>query len=423
MMKQDSLAVTVTTDFWQIGLAAFNSDPSQPGVAMQNIWDAMLPPGDLILAARITGALFGDHYFNGTQMDVNLLAQELQAALGKNPADCQAAAQAAFSQWSGLLVRGNFGDNGQIPRAGNLYGSPDVVVNGLVATSPSRLINMWDQAVWGPVEGKDYAYGRAASSNLGVPITKPQLKMFVTDAGLNNPPNQWRQLLTFPPASARSSPMVDAAGNTTLPPGDRSANKEPFLWDTDGSGHYCVIATAGTEFFTNDPSLVPPGNWSSAMWIQYNGAAGWHNVDVPRSASTSLKIYNQDGTPERFEIEAHCSALAAGTEVSLQSADAALTSPVRSGSVRIAATEQIVRADAELPAHYKGDLIVHVKTPDGGPLPGNASIEVRMYWLLQNNHRHYLQAVSMLGDATAVALARPVRVFVGAFTLVGRTCR
>lgn len=420
MTKQHPAIAQQTTNFWQIGLDAFNNDPTQPALAMQNIWDAMLPPGNLNLCARIVGALFGDHYFNGIQMNVALLAQELQAALGKNQGDCQLAAQQAFAQWCGLSVRASFGDNAQIPRTGNLYASPDVIVNGLSPTTPLRLINMWDQSDWGPVEGKDYTYGRAASVNLGVPISKPQLRMYVTNAGLNNPPNQWTQLLTFPPNPVRTSPMQNASGLTTLAPGDRAASSNALLWDTDGSGHYCVIATASTEFFTNDPSTIPPGNWSSWLWIQCNGAAGWHNVDVPRAASTALKIYNQDGTPERFEIEAHCSGLPAGTEVSLESADPALVGSLRSGPITITAKEHVVATDAVLPAHYKGDLKVHFKTPHGGLLPPNASIEIRMYWQLSTSHRHYQDAVRLLGDVTAIAAARPVRIPVGAFTFVGR---
>jgi hypothetical protein len=412
-------AEDVVTNYWQIGLTAFNNgDPAT--VAMQNIWDAMFP-ADLTLVAKIVGALYGDHYFDSDtmKMSVNLLAQELNAALGKNPPDCQRAASIAFSQWYGLSVRANFQDGALIPRQGNLFNSPDVVINGTTPITPARLIQMWNQTVWGPVSGdRNLLYGRAASVNIQVPITKPVLKMFVVDGSINPPnPQSWTQVFTSD--GSRTARLETAGGATTLQPGDRSANADPFRWTVPGSGHYCVISVAGSEFFTNDPALIPPGNWSSAVWITYNGAAGWHNVDTPQGDQAVLKIHNLDGTTERFAIEAHCSELPEGTEVSLETADKKLAMPLRSDVTRIAAREQVVRADAELPGHYSGDVIVRFKTPDGQALPPRATIDVRAYWHVPPGHRHYEDAVELLGDTKAIALSRPVRVFVGNFTLVG----
>ena len=405
------------TNYWQIGLTSFNNgDPAT--VCMQKIWNAMFP-ASLTLVAQIVGALYADHYFVDTQMSVSLLAQELNAALGKNPADCQRAAAAAFSQWFGLSVRANFADTAIIPRQGSLTLSPDVVVNGTVPLSVQQLISMWNQTVWGPVSNdKNVTYGRASSVNIGVPITAPTVQMFVTDGGLNNPPNQWVQLFTS--GGNRTVPLQNMAGTSTLQPGDRAASSDALFWTPQGSGHYCVIAVAGSEFFANDPAKIPPGNWNSVTWITYNGAAGWHNVDTLTSSEASLKIYNQDGTHEQYEFEAHCSGVPAGTEVSLSAEDPMLPSIIRSNGIRIVAKEQIVRAAGALPGNYAGDLKVRIKTPDGKPLPARASVEVRMFWTIPPGHRHYEDAVGLLGDTQAIALHRPARVEVGSFTFIGK---
>lgn len=425
IMEHDVSTVTsvddaATANYWQIGLAAHQSDPDTPTTAINNIWDAMFP-ANLTLVAQIVGALYGDHYYDPAlnQMSVIRLANELNAALGKNPDDCKRAAGIAFSQWYGLSVRANFQDGALIPRQGNLFASPDVVVNGTVPTSPQRLIQMWNQMVWGPVSGdKNLLYGRATSVNIPLPITKPVLKMYIYDGSINPPnPQSWTQVFT---TGGPTAPFQNIQGATTLQPGDRAANNDAFLWNVPGAGHYCVISVAGSEFFQNDPSRVPPGNWNSMTWITYNGAAGWHNVDTPKGDSATLKIHNLDSTPERFEIEAHCGELPEGTRVSLETADNELSTPLRSGVTSITAKDQIVRAEAELPGLYTGDVIVRFETPGGEPLPERASIDVRGYWHIPPGHRHYEDAVEFLGDTRAVALNRPVRLYVGSFTLVGK---
>jgi hypothetical protein len=404
---------------WQTGLAAWQSNPNAPTIAMTNIWDNMRPPGNLNLVAQVVGALYADHYWTNTQMDVNLLAGELASALGKNPADCQRAAKSAFAIWFGLLVRGNFADNGTIPKSGTLTASPDVLVNGNTPTTVQRLITMWNQYVWGPTAGLNYTYGRAASINIQVPINEPVMKMYVTDAGFVPPPNQWTQLFTYPPDPTGVVPLQNMGGTSTLAPGDRSASSNGFKWDVQGGGHYCLISVAGSEFFTNDPSLVPPSNWNSSVWIQYNGAAGWRNFDMITADVVKLKMYNADPSSEQFVIEAHLSNLEPGTEVSLEAPDKKLSTPLKSHVLRTSGKEHLLSVQTELPGNYTGDLHVRVKTPNGGRIPPNASIDVRCFWIVGPGHFRYADAVELTGDASALAFSRHQRLPLGNYILVG----
>lgn len=422
MAQSEEAKEAAVATYWQIGLKDHQNDPDNPSTAINDIWDAMFP-ANLTLVAQIVGALYGDHYFDPSicQMNATMLANELNAALGKNPADCLRAATTAFSQWYGLSVRSNFQDAGLIPRQGNSLESPDVVVNGTTPTTVQRLITMWNQTIWGPVSSdKNLSYGRAASVNLPVPITKPVMKMYIVEGSINPPnPRSWTQLFTQD-GSAPTAALQNTQGATTLQPGDRAANADAFMWNVPGTGHYCAISVAGSEFFLNDPSQMSPSNWNSMTWITYNGAAGWHNLDTPQGDFATLKIHNLDGTTERFVIEAHCSELPKGTTVSVETTDKKLSTPLRSGVVRIAAKDQVVGAETELPGHYSGDVIVHFKTPDGKPLPPRATIDVRGYWHIPPGHAHYEGAVKLLGDTHAISLSRPVRLFVGSFTLVGK---
>jgi hypothetical protein len=256
--------------------------------------------------------------------------------------------------------------------------------------------------------------------NLPVPITQPVVRMYVVDGSINPPnPQSWTQIFTQI-GSASTAVLQNAKGATTLRPADRAANADAFMWTVPGNGHYGGISVAGSEFFSNDPSRMPPSNWSSMTWITYNGAAGWHSLDTPQGDSATLKIHNLDGTAERFVIEAHCSELPEGTTVSVETADKELATPLCSGAVRISAQDQVVGGDTELPGHYTGDVIVRFKTPGGQPLPPRAVIDVRGYWHVPPGHLHYEGAVKLLGDTNAIALSRPVRLYVGSFTLVGK---
>lgn len=413
---------TITADpnqkYWDLGLKCFK-EGDVATIAMQTIWNAMSPPASLPLCATIVGALYGDTYWNVTKMDVTKLSSDLRAALGINPADCDRAAKAAFSQWHGMLVRGNMSDYGnQIPRdpTGPLTNSPDVVVNGAAPLTVEQLIRQWNVYIYTPQPGlKNNTYGRAASVNLNVPIAQPVLRMFYTDAGFNPPPSSWVKLFTF---DGKDTSPIKGMESTTIPPAGRAASSDSFAFTPPGSGHYCLIAVAGTEFFTNDP-LATGGNWSSYEWLNYNGASGWHNVDVATSNEAVLKFYNQDGTTERFVLEAHARNLPAGSMVSLECADPKLGHPIATPMEKISKASQVIRVEADLPPHFDGKLKVRFDLPGGQKLPKNASVEVRMQWVVPHGHTHYHDAVAHLGDVVSAAVARPVFLPMGSFVFVG----
>jgi len=410
----ESLAVSPNQKYWDIGLQSFN-DGDVSTVAIQKIWAAMTPPASLNVLASIVGSLFADTYWATTQMDRNQLALDIQASLGINPTDCQKAAAFAFSKWYGAVVRANFGDVGGIPKPGSLTNSPDVVANGKASLTVQQLISMWNVYQWDIQPGlKNNCYGRAQSLNIQEPITKPVLKMFYTDAGFVPPPPSWIQMFTY----NGNNPISEMQGTQPGPilVGGKCANSESFAFTPPGSGHYCMISVVGTEYFTNNP-LDTPGNWNSSQWIANNGAAGWHNVDVPKGNQSSLKFYNQDNSPEHFIFEAHNAKVPSGTTISLGFADRQLAQTNATQSVKVVKGYEVLLTEAEVPPHFAGDLILSI---DGKPLPADASVDVRMYWRVPPGHRNYLQAVDQLGDVRALNQRTEVHVPMGNFTFIGR---
>jgi hypothetical protein len=403
--------------YWDDALVHFRAD--EPATtAIQNLWGQMPPPASLPTLATIIGALYGNTYWVNTKMDKNLLAADLQAALGINQADCQRAANTAFSMWYGLLVRANMGDSGLIPKSGSMTLSPDVVVNGATALSVAQLIAQWNTYIYTPNPGlKNNTYGRAQSVNIQVPIKSPVLSMYYTDAGMNPPPSSWVRLFTYD-GTEQTTLMEGVQPGSSIGVGERCANPKAFAFQPPGVGHFCLITVVGTEFFTNNPS-ANPGNWNTQEWVQYNGAAGWHNVDVASANQAELKFYNQDGTPEQFVFEAHCSNLPIGTKVSLECEHEDLQYQIRTQPVEITQGYQVVSTEAEVPPNFAGDLRVKFDTPDGKSLPCESSIDVRMDWRLPHGHQHYHQALNQLGDTRSAILGNPVRIPMGNFTFVG----
>lgn len=398
--------------YWEKGLKYFQ-DGEDATTAIQNLYYDWRPPFDLNSLAAIIGALYADKYWaavpaEGQRLSVSTLANDISAAIGINPSDANAAAQFAFSRWYGLFVRANTANAGEIPKQGALTASPDVLVNGASSLSPRLIIDNWNQNYWGPKPGlKNYAYARAQPLNIGVAIKQPSVQMYYTDAGFVAPPSTWNRVFTYD-GSNESSPLVDINNQSTLPPSTRVTNKDAFGVNFPGTGHYCMIAVAATEFFSNKPD-AGQGNWNSATWLQYNGAAGWHNLDVSSTGKATLKFYNQDDTPQRFLFEAHCHKLDHGTKVSLSSPGLLKTT-----DASISQNFQIISTEIEVPANHTGELEV-----DFGNLPADAAITFYKYWIVPKGHQHHHQAVALVGDYNALVTGAPARVPMGDFTFIG----
>jgi hypothetical protein len=410
--QQQAALVGPNQKYWDLGLQCFK-DGDLATTAIKKIWKAMLPPASLSVLASIVGALYGDTYWDTIKMSADHLAQDITASIGIKHEDALKAANIAFSNWYGLLVRSNFGDKGGIPRR-DFTQSPDVVVNGKSSLTVDELITMWNVYDWDPQPGlKNYTYGRAQSVNIQVPIEQAKLRMFYSDGGFVPPPQSWIQQFTFDnQAESRLEGMLPGAVQI----GGKVANPDPFSFTPPGSGHYCLISVVSTEFFTNDP-LNTPGNWNSSQWIANNGAAGWHNVDVPKSKESTLKFYNQDNSEERFVFEAHASRVPEGTRISLGFADKQLAQTYPTKTITIDKPYQVLTTEAQIPPNFTGDLIVGI---DGKPLPADASVDVRLNWSVAPAHARFIDAVESLGAVRALNLKTPVGVSLGNFTFIGK---
>jgi hypothetical protein len=400
--------------------AATNKSSGINAVAGMPLIQPLIPPNvDAFLTmAQIVGYVYADNYWNGMQMVPGLLATDMVAGTGWGLPDCQQAAATAFATWAGFYVRKNADDNGEIPYTGqNFCESPSIVANGPYAIPLPALLQNWDGNWWNIAVGgqPNVLYTRGQVSNFHTPIQNAVVRMFVSDAGFNVSPTSWQKLYT---ATFKSSAQLYAIdGQTsTLNNGDQAANADPMVWyPPTNYVHFCGIAAVGTEFFTNDPLLTPVGNWSSATWLVSNGAAAWHNLTNQTDRSIALAFHNQDDRPERFAFEAHATNVPSGTTVTLTSDHAALAQPVTKQGT-IAREQRTVVAEGTFPAKFEGHVNVDIDVPGRELLPHGASVDVRMYWLLEPGHPNHADAVERYGVAAG---GNGVRVPLGNYTILG----
>jgi hypothetical protein len=297
--------------------------------------------------------------------------------------------------------------------------SPDVVLNGDATLNHNLLLERWNSSFWDLIVGLvNFCGARAQSVNFELPIQSPRVRMFSTQGGFNPPPGSWQILNTDGDDDPVYS-VLTGYGDPPTQPGERVASKDSFIFEPQANVHHCLLAVVSSEFFTNDPTKLT-GNWDTLAWLLNNGSAGWRNVNPQTTVDTALKIYNADGVPERFSFEAHCHNLPAGTRVSLTASDAALEKGVDTGPVEVTRDYQrIATGVATLPADYAGDLVVRVETRDGGLLPPDASIDLRMHWVLGTGHTRYDDATKLLRAHREAAAGAELRVPVGGYVLTG----
>jgi hypothetical protein len=387
--------------------------------AMYDIYkrmDARLTYSDI---ANVFSGVYAGNYWSDTlyKMDPTILAEHMKKGLGLDYNRALSCATSAMSQWRGILLRKIYTDAGQIPEKESYTASVDIVCNQDNPLDTDQLITDWNNEFWEtPKVGKNYVYIRCQNLNFQGAI-KPQVRVFYSDAGFATPPSSWIQMYTVNGSKALGDVMLLGGESGSMELGIRGAS-EAFNFAPTAAKHYCIVASFASEFFDNNPLENVSSNWSSATWIKYNGAVGWHNVDPQKSIESTLKFYNLDGRPEKFAFEAYCKNVPKGTVITLKSKDSQFAD-LNSGSVEISQQYQLVATEAIVPSNHQGELEVLINTPDGKLLPEGALVEVRMVWLLDHTHDQYFNAADMMDANPDARELRNIRIPMGSFTFVG----
>ncbi|MCX2449670.1 hypothetical protein OQX61_00170 [Pedobacter sp. PLR] len=368
--------------------------------------------------SNVCSGVFADTYWNNIFMDPSFLAKSLVQALGLDMASANNLAAISIRQWRGILCRKNIRDIGTIPTGTDYTQSVDIVCNQNTELNTDQVIEQWNNQFWQtPQVGKNYIYARCANTNFKGDITNPQLQMFYSTGGFNQPPTSWIQCLTAANGTAVGNVVLQGGEEGSLAPGVRGVS-EAFFLNPTSNNHICVIAALTSDFFLkNNPLTIPLGNWNSNTYITSNGASAWHNFDPQKSLEDTLKFYNQDDTEEDFTFVARCKNVPPGSKISLASDDSALK--FTTGEIIVTSSVQEIRKTVSLPGNYKGNLKVRFEGPDGKLLPASSALEITQVWNLKHGHTNYLDAVKRLGAIENLRSLAEVQLSLGSFTITG----
>ncbi|PRC92101.1 hypothetical protein [Solimicrobium silvestre] len=412
-----ALDIGTLKDMWNAAIAYQNQGVYDTD-AMYSIYQAMNPKLTIQDIGNVFSGVYADTYWNTTFLDASLLAKSLVQAIGLDRSLATTYANNAIAQWRGILSRKNISDTGSIPVVGNYTASLDIVCNQNTPIDPMALISNWNNEYWQqPSVGKNFIYSRCQNIAFNGAITKPQVQMFYSSGGFNQPPSSWIQCFTVKDNNPIGTVITQDGKTSPLNWGDRGCS-EAFYFNPTSQDHVCVISATVSEFFaSNNPKQIPPGNWNSATWITHNGAAAWHNVDPQRSVEDTLAFHNQDGTNENFTFYAQCRKVPVGSKITLRSEDP--NAKFTTGTVNIDNPSQLVQLQVNLPAYHKGQLKVKLEGPDGRCLPVTAAVEVKMAWRLSHSHDYYADAVATFGNTNQHNANREIQLDMGTFTILG----
>lgn len=412
-----TLDIRTLKDMWNAAIQ-FQSQGVYDTDAMYSIYTAMNPKLTVQDISDVFSGVYADTYWNTTYLDSSLLAKSLVQAIGLDKGLANTYASNSIAQWRGILCRKNINDTGTIPVVGNYTASLDIVCNQNTPIDPQALIANWNNEYWKqPSVGKNFIYARCQNVAFNGAITKPQVQMFYSQGGFNQPPSSWIQCFTVEGNNKKGAVITQSGKGTPLNWGDRGCS-EAFYFSPTSQDHVCVISAVVSEFFTeNDPLQIPPGNWNSVTWITRNGAAAWHNVDPQLSTEDTLAFFNQDGTEEKFTFSVNCRNVPVGSKIRLKSNDNGLK--FDSGDLVVQHPSQELTQTVMVPAYHKGRLHLRLEDPAGKCLPVTAAVEVRMSWVLPNTHRHYVEGAELIGAVNQLRSSQDIQLNMGTFTILG----
>ncbi|MFK8011303.1 MAG: hypothetical protein AB8B80_04630 [Marinicellaceae bacterium] len=406
--------IRTNTQLWEAAIEYY-ADEYYDTEAMTKIYRRINPRITYQDIADTISAVYADTYWTEIQMDPSILSKSMVQALGLSPVQADLYARNAMKQWRGSLSRNNLADTGQIPSQGAYSQSIDIVCNQNTQLEPDQLINNWNNEFWKkPTVGKNYIYVRVQNKAFKGDLTS-KAQMFFTQGGFNHPPSSWIQCLTIKDGSQEGEILLSDNKPGVLNTGDRGAS-EGFYFTPKGTDHVCIIAAVNDQYFTlNTPLSLSDSNWNSTTWLTHNGAAVWHNVNPQTTTVTRLKVYNQDGTNEKFVLNAQCRNVPVGSKVIIETND----KKFNSGEIIINKSSQYLETEAELPGYYDGDLNITIEGPNGELLAKNAAIEFTLMWKLNKGHDYYSRAAIIFDKSVHLLNDQAILTSLGSYTISG----
>ena len=282
-----------TADFQNTSAAS----PIITGVAMvlQSLYKAstMTPLSPLQMRSRLSDPATGTAQGGGVAGNIGVMP------------NLRALAETTLNLVSDVYLRDFVGDNGQVPSAGGISASPDVIVRPAMVANPTTEFGEGspsenDNTLGGTVEaGQDnFIYvrmrnrGGAAASDVTVTVWWSQVATLLT-------PGSWT--------------LIGVTGPVTVPTGDTLVVAGPITWARDDlpsmGTHACFVAIANAPG-DGAPPLPGAFDWDGFQaLIRNQNNATWRNFNVvetlpdPAADPTAVDVLVRGAPDEAREFD------------------------------------------------------------------------------------------------------------------------
>jgi hypothetical protein len=301
------------------------------------------------------------------------------------------------TQWQDLLVRNSTSDTGQIPAAGQLSDSPDLIPAGTspAADPTSFLADMSVDYGQNVDAGEDnYLYARGV--NLYPGAESGTLHLYYAEASLLQWPAQW---------SPNEIPLNDGTlGNpvSANANGDDFVTAAPYFWQDvptpPPNNHYCLIGRMVTESNPNPiPTILEIPDF--ATYIANNRGMSWRNINVvqdPDAPTWSTNVaYAQGATTEQLYVQLVCENIPVGCAVAFSCGTPGPVPVINLEQTTITTTPtQVLGITTTIPAGFSSS-ITYSFWSNGKTLPANAKITLMAVYVPPAGSDLALQGVDL----------------------------
>ena len=195
--------------------------------------------------------------------------------------------------YSGLLVRDNFADVGQIPTTGNLWTAPDIIPYHNNVLTPEVAASTYSRDIGLDVVSNlnNNVYTRCR--NISGAAMTGTANLFYADASLFLLPATWTRIV-LPGASVD---LVDTAtGLTSIAANNIALTQAPFtMAGVPANAHYCFITVVNNNGIPFPVPQTFASNAEFAVWVQNNPNVAYRNIAYNRGSSSNVTSYQRFG--------------------------------------------------------------------------------------------------------------------------------
>ncbi|WP_125910394.1 hypothetical protein [Burkholderia singularis] len=293
-----------------------------------------------------------------------------------------------MSKYSGLLVRINPEDVGDIPAEGMEWVSPDIIPYGTQVLTYEQAVDTYNRDIAQPIVNNlnNNVYVRCKNINLSEQTTYGNVNLYYAESSLFLSPEKWNSV-TLPAQDNQFGINSGSNFSQNIPQNQIGLVEAPFnLSKLPPDRHWCFIAVVNNK---NKKFQIPTefsSNAKFAQWVKENPNVAQRNISLNSGSNSNVTQYgtisNLNSKPGQFYFILTPHNVQPGTTWGAQCSDRRLSSPYSdSGTFQHG---QVCTKPITVPAHVGGgtqsmQMAFTFTAPSGQAFPkdGKVTIEYR----------------------------------------------